>query len=206
MDPSNSLEMPQASDEMPDLNLDFSNFDLSQFVTADDNATMAAQHLHMHSISAPHSANTSPMLNPVQDHSGGYLASQMVNNNEVARLHHHLEQQRRLNELNQLQNRILQQQVRITAAYAPPLDQRPSLIQLEIMGSQPPASHVHVGYQGLMTPGLSINLDAAPSLTNSIVSSTELRPTMYDANMIQGLSNALGNNQVWLFPLFAVLL
>ncbi|KAF8609165.1 hypothetical protein BDV93DRAFT_134531 [Ceratobasidium sp. AG-I] len=160
MDLSSSLEMSRASDEMPDLNLDFSNFDLSQFVTADDNATMGTQHLHMHSISAPHSANTSPMLNPVQDYSGGYSTSQVVNNNEVARLQHHLEQQRRLNELNQLQNRILQQ-------------------QLEIMGSQPPTSHVHVGYQGLMTP----------------VSSTELRPTMYDTNMIQGLSNALGNNQ-----------
>ena len=125
MDLSNSLEMPRASDDMPDLNLDFSNFDLSQFVTSDDKATMATHHLHMHSISAPHSANTSPMLNPVQDHSGGYLTSQVVNNNEVARLQHHLEQQRRLNELNQLQNRILQQQVRFTSTYASPLDQTP---------------------------------------------------------------------------------
>ncbi|KAG9093068.1 hypothetical protein FS749_015144 [Ceratobasidium sp. UAMH 11750] len=142
---------------MPELNLDF-GFDLSQFVTADDNAAMSTHQMHMHSLPAPHSAHTSPMLNPVQSHSAEYCPPQMVTNPEVVRLHHHLEQQRRLNELNQLQNRILQQ-------------------QLEIMGSQPPAS-VHVGFQGLMTP----------------VSSTELRPTMYDSNMAQGLSSALGNN------------
>ncbi|KAG8747200.1 hypothetical protein FRC10_001816 [Ceratobasidium sp. 414] len=152
-------EMSQSDDmNMPELNLDF-GFDLSQFVTADDNAAMSAHQMHMSSLPVPHSTHTSPMLNPIQSHSNEYCPSQMVTNPEVARLQHHLEQQRRLNELNQLQNRILQQ-------------------QLEIMGAQPPASHVHVGFQGLMTP----------------VSSTELRPTMYDSSMAQGLSSALGNN------------
>ncbi|CUA77532.1 hypothetical protein RSOLAG22IIIB_02547 [Rhizoctonia solani] len=96
------------------------------------------------------------MLNPIPDHTQGYGAPQMVGNVEIARLHHHLEQQRRLNELNQLQNRILQQ-------------------QLEIMGCTPPSSHVQVGYPGLMTP----------------VSSTELRPIVYDPNLV---SSALGNH------------
>ncbi|KAG9100086.1 hypothetical protein FRC06_004543 [Ceratobasidium sp. 370] len=154
-----SAEMSQSDDiNMPELNLDF-GFDLSQFVAADDNTAMSTHQMHMPSLSASHSVHTSPMLNPVQSHSTEYCPPQMVANPEVARLQHHLEQQRRLNELNQLQNRILQQ-------------------QLEIMGAQPPASHVHVGFQGLMTP----------------VSSTELRPTMYDSNMVQGLSSALGNN------------
>ncbi|KAG9124786.1 hypothetical protein FRC07_010242 [Ceratobasidium sp. 392] len=142
---------------MPDMNLDFSNFDLSQFVT-DENVVISTQ-MHMPSMSASHSTHTSPMLNPVQSHPTEFCPPHMATNPEVARLQHHLEQQRRLNELNQLQNRILQQ-------------------QLEIMGSQPPAPHVHSGFQGLMTP----------------ISSTELRPTMYDHNVVQGLSSALGNN------------
>ncbi|KEP49423.1 HLH helix loop helix DNA-binding protein [Rhizoctonia solani 123E] len=153
MDPSNPLGMPRQGDEMPDLNLDFSNFDM--FVAANDGSNSAVNQMQMDSLSGPHSTHTSPMLNPIPDHTQGYGAPQMVGN-EIARLHHHLEQQRRLNELNQLQNRILQQ-------------------QLEIMGCNPPSSHVQVGYQGLMTP----------------VSSTELRPMIYDPNLV---SSALGNH------------
>jgi hypothetical protein len=109
MDLAGTMDMSQA-DEMPDLSLDFSTFDLSQFVTADDDP-MSTQHMHMHSaMSGSHSTHTSPMLNPVQTYQD-CCPPQMVSNNEVARLQHHLEQQRRLNELNQLQNRILQQQV-----------------------------------------------------------------------------------------------
>jgi hypothetical protein len=105
------MDMSQ-QDEMPDLSLDFSAFDLSQFVTADDDPT-STQQMHMHStMSGSHSTHTSPLLNPSQTYQDCF-PQQMVNNNEVARLQHHLEQQRRLNELNQLQNRILQQQVRL---------------------------------------------------------------------------------------------
>ncbi|CAE6421666.1 hypothetical protein ACGC1H_001846 [Rhizoctonia solani] len=153
MDPSNPLGMPRQGDEMPDLNLDFPNFDM--FVAANDGSNSAVNQMQMDSLSGPHSTHTSPMLNPIPDHTQGYGAPQMVGN-EIARLHHHLEQQRRLNELNQLQNRILQQ-------------------QLEIMGCNPPSSHVQVGYQGLMTP----------------VSSAELRPMIYDSNLV---SSALGNH------------
>ncbi|CAE6506813.1 unnamed protein product [Rhizoctonia solani] len=153
MDPSNPMEMHRQGDEMPDLNLDFPNFDL--FVATSD-ASNANNQMQMDPLSGPHSTHTSPMLNPIPDHTQGYATPQMVGNAEIARLHHHLEQQRRLNELNQLQNRILQQ-------------------QLEIMGCSPPAPHVQVGYQGLMTP----------------VSSTELRPMVYDSNLV---SSALGNH------------
>ncbi|KAG8691960.1 hypothetical protein FRC11_000834 [Ceratobasidium sp. 423] len=154
MDPSNPLEMVRQGDEMPDLNLDFPNFDL--FVATGDPNNAAGSQMHMDPLSGSHSTHTSPMLNPIPDHTQGYGAPQMVGNSDIARLHHHLEQQRRLNELNQLQNRILQQ-------------------QLEIMGCPPPTSHVQVGYQGLMTP----------------VSSTELRPMVYDQNLV---SSALGNH------------
>ena len=111
MDPSNTMGMSRQGDEMPDLSLDFSNFDM--FVATDDERNAAAHQMQMDSLSVPHSTHTSPMLNPIPDHTQGYGASQMVGNVEMARLHHHLEQQRRLNELNQLQNRILQQQVRL---------------------------------------------------------------------------------------------
>ncbi|KAH7345232.1 hypothetical protein B0J17DRAFT_638924 [Rhizoctonia solani] len=153
MDLSNPMEMHRQGDEMPDLNLDFPNFDL--FVATSD-ANNANSQMQMDPLSGPHSTHTSPMLNPIPDHTQAYATSQMVGNAEITRLHHHLEQQRRLNELNQLQNRILQQ-------------------QLEIMGCSPPAPHVQVGYQGLMTP----------------VSSTELRPMVYDQNLV---SSALGNH------------
>ncbi|CAE6524209.1 unnamed protein product [Rhizoctonia solani] len=154
MDSSNPLEMARQGDDMPDLNLDFPNFDL--FVATGDANNAAGSQMQMDPLSGPHSTHTSPMLNPIPDHTQGYGTPQMVGNAEIARLHHHLEQQRRLNELNQLQNRILQQ-------------------QLEIMGCSPPTPHVQVGYQGLMTP----------------VSSTELRPMMYDPNLV---SSALGNH------------
>ncbi|CAE6477930.1 unnamed protein product [Rhizoctonia solani] len=154
MDPPNPMEMSRQGDEIPDLNLDFHNFDL--FVAANDASNAVANQMQMDSLSGPHSTHTSPMLNPIPDHTQGYGAPQMVGNTDIVRLHHHLEQQRRLNELNQLQNRILQQ-------------------QLEIMGCTPPSSHVQVGYQGLMTP----------------MSSTELRPMVYDPNLV---SSALGNH------------
>ncbi|QRV76065.1 helix loop helix DNA-binding domain protein [Ceratobasidium sp. AG-Ba] len=147
MDLTGASEMGQPED-MPELSLDFSVFDLSQLVPQDDGGAMHTHQMHLPSMSTSHSAHTSPMLNPVQSHPAEYCAPHMVTNPEVARLHHHLEQQRRLNELNQLQNRILQQ-------------------QLEIMGSHPPAP-VHVG--------------------------AELRPTMYDPSMVQGLTNPFGNN------------
>jgi hypothetical protein len=108
MEPPNPMELPQHSDEMPDLNLDFSNFDLSQFVAP---GTTTSSQMHMHPLSGPHSTHTSPILNPIQDHATGCCPPQMVSNADIARLQHHLEQQRRLNELNQLQTRILQQQV-----------------------------------------------------------------------------------------------
>ncbi|KAF8761746.1 helix loop helix domain [Rhizoctonia solani] len=117
---------------MPDLNLDFPNFDL--FVATGDPNNAASNQMQMDSLSGPHSTHPSPMLNPIPDHTQGYSTPQMVGNAEIARLQHHIEQQRRLNELNQLQNRILQQ-------------------QLEIMGCPPPTPHVPVGYQGLITPG-----------------------------------------------------
>ncbi|KDN42960.1 hypothetical protein RSAG8_06486, partial [Rhizoctonia solani AG-8 WAC10335] len=154
MDPPNPMEMSRQGDEIPDLNLDFHNFDL--FVAANDASNAVANQMQMDSLSGPHSTHTSPMLNPIPDHTQGYGAPQMVGNTDIVRLHHHLEQQRRLNELNQLQNRILQQ-------------------QLEIMVRPPPSSHVQVGYQGLMTP----------------MSSTELRPMVYDPNLV---SSALGNH------------
>ncbi|CAE6429136.1 unnamed protein product [Rhizoctonia solani] len=154
MDPSNPLEMPRQADEMPDLSLDFPNFDL--FVTTGDAGNATNGQMQMDHLSGAHSTHTSPMLNPIPDHNQGYGTPQMVGNVEIARLQHHIDQQRRLNELNQLQNRILQQ-------------------QLEIMGCPPPTSHVQIGYQGLMTP----------------VSSTELRPMVYDPNLI---SSALGNH------------
>ncbi|CAE6411182.1 hypothetical protein BN14_00719 [Rhizoctonia solani AG-1 IB] len=154
MHTSNPLEMSRQADEMPDLNLDFPNFDL--FVAAGDASNAVNGQMQMDSLSGPHSTHTSPMLNPIPDHTQGYGTSQMVGNAEIVRLQHHIDQQRRLNELNQLQNRILQQ-------------------QLEIMGCSPPTSHVQIGYQGLMTP----------------VSSTELRPMVYDPNLVQ---SALGNH------------
>ncbi|KAF8680113.1 Helix-loop-helix DNA-binding domain [Rhizoctonia solani] len=132
MNSSNPLEMSRQADEMPDLNLDFPNFDL--FVATGDPNNAASNQMQMDSLSGPHSTHPSPMLNPIPDHTQGYSTPQMVGNAEIARLQHHIEQQRRLNELNQLQNRILQQ-------------------QLEIMGCPPPTPHVPVGYQGLITPG-----------------------------------------------------
>ncbi|KAJ1311682.1 hypothetical protein OPQ81_010156 [Rhizoctonia solani] len=150
MDPSNPLEMSRQGDEMPDLNLDFPNFDL--FVATSDANNAASHQMQMDPLSGPHSTHTSPMLNPIPDHTQGYGAPQVVANAEIARLHHHLEQQRRLNELNQLQNRILQQ-------------------QLEIMGCPPPTSHVQVGYQGLMTPVSSTELRPTMVYDPNIVSS-----------------------------------
>lgn len=99
----------EQTEDMPDLNLDFSNFDLSQFVTAEDGT--APNPIQMQSLSGPHSTHTSPILNPVQEHASGCCPPQVVSSAEIARLQHHIDQQRRLNELNQLQNRILQQQV-----------------------------------------------------------------------------------------------
>jgi hypothetical protein len=119
MHTSNPLEMSRQADEMPDLNLDFPNFDL--FVAAGDASNAVNGQMQMDSLSGPHSTHTSPMLNPIPDHTQGYGSSQMVGNAEIVRLQHHIDQQRRLNELNQLQNRILQQQVRpnICAILAP---------------------------------------------------------------------------------------
>lgn len=133
---------------MSDLNLDFPNFDL--FVANDAN-NIGGNQMQMDPLSGPHSTHTSPMLNPISDHTQGYGTPQMTSNPDIARLHHHLEQQRRLNELNQLQNRILQQQVRpnICVTLAPDR----LFAKLEIMGCTPPSSHMQVGYQGLMTPG-----------------------------------------------------
>ncbi|QRW18919.1 helix loop helix DNA-binding domain protein [Rhizoctonia solani] len=133
MNSSNPLEMSRQADEMPDLNLDFPNFDL--FVATGDPNNAASNQMQMDSLSGPHSTHPSPMLNPIPDHTQGYTPAERVES-------------------------------------APKPD---SSTTARIMGCPPPAPHVPVGYQGLITP----------------VSSTELRPVVYDPNLV---SSALGNH------------